>query len=88
MEAAVDEEIINMKKDLIKRRCNQCGSDLILVKTVVEDKNSPSPVTSLIYSCSDKSCQANINKKTIARRKYFKEQEKARINRYKSHMRG
>jgi len=74
--------------DLSKRQCNQCGSDLILVKTIIEDKNSPSPVTNLIYRCSNKSCQKEINKKSLARVKYFKEQEKARINRNRHSRRG
>lgn len=74
----------NPQKDTAPRRCNQCGADLILIKTVIEEKDLPSPVTTLIYRCSNKECQEEIDKKSVAHIKRFKEQEKAQANRYKN----
>ena len=74
----------NPQKDTAPRRCNQCGADLILVKKIIEEKDLPSPVTALLYRCSNKSCQEEIDKKSVAHIKRFKEQEKAQANRYKN----
>lgn len=67
-----------------KRQCNQCGSDLIFVKEIIEEQDLPSPVTAVIYRCSDLKCQEEIDNKAIARAKYYKDQEKAKAARYKN----
>lgn len=68
----------------MKRQCNQCGSELIFVKETVEEQDMPSPVTSVIYRCSDGACQDRIEKKAVAQAKYYAEQEKNRLNRFKN----
>ena len=72
------------KKNTHGRKCNQCGSDLILVKEIIEEKDLPSPVITTIYRCSSKECQEEIDKKAIAGAKHYREQEQARKKRYKN----
>ena len=74
----------NSKKQMPK--CSQCGKKLIFVGKS-ETKDTFSKVTTTIYKCSDKSCQADIDKRTRARVKLQKEQDFAKKARAKSKMR-
>lgn len=66
--------------------CNQCGKKLIFVgKTETKDSFSKMVVTT--YKCSDKLCQAGIDKRTKARIKLQKEQDSAKQARVKTKMR-
>lgn len=69
-----------MKTPVITRfpipRCSRCGSKLIEVKRKSEKSaGQQSPVTTIVYKCSDKSCQAEIDRKMAELRKRRKEQE-------------
>ena len=72
------------QRNEVRRYCNHCGSDLIFVRETIEDRDLPSPVTTLIYHCSNKPCQENINKKTRLQAQHYKQQEKAKKERYKN----
>lgn len=52
-----------------------------------ERKDTFSKVVTTIYKCSDKSCQADIDKRTKARIKLQKEQDFAKKSRIKTKMR-
>lgn len=68
--------------DIIKQKCSQCGSELILQKTIVhQSERSFSATTITTYRCSNQSCQDEIDKKTTARLALKKEQELARQKR-------
>lgn len=47
-------------------------------------ENHRFPVTTTTYRCSDDDCQEDTDKKTQARLKHIKEQEKARAEREKA----
>lgn len=49
------------------RKCNQCGSPLLIAGKKIEKIDNYSPITVTIYKCSNKECQADIDKKTKAR---------------------
>lgn len=63
--------------------CSQCGKKLIFVGKT-ETKDTFSKVITTIYKCSDKECQAGIDKRTKARIKLQKEQDSAKEARAKS----
>lgn len=65
-------------------RCFQCGSPLIFVseKTEKTDGNMY-PMTTTIYRCSNKVCQAEIDKKLNERKILRKKQEKEKEERAK-----
>lgn len=76
--------MINTKKSSYTPKCNQCDSDLILVKEVVEVlEDYLTPITTTIYRCSDNKCQKNIEKKTSERIQLQLEQDTAKIERTK-----
>lgn len=67
-----------------QKKCNQCGSALFLLEKRVEQIDHYSPVTVKIYRCSNKDCQDDIDKKTLARKKDFSDQKEAKEKRLKS----
>lgn len=66
--------------------CNQCGSPLIFVEKRTEQIDNYSPVTVNIFKCSNKDCQDDIDKKTLARIKDTSDQKTAKENRVKAKM--
>jgi hypothetical protein len=63
-------------------KCNQCGSDLVLQKTTTQkSEHSFASMTQNSYRCSNKSCQDEIDKRSIKRMELKKEQELAREKR-------
>lgn len=65
-------------------KCNQCGSDLILVDEKTEIlPNHFSPIVTKTYSCSNKECQENKDKETAKRIKLKEEQVIEAANRVK-----
>lgn len=59
-------------------RCNQCGSELILLKQVTEQlEGSRFPQTTTTYRCSNDSCQAKQDKETTKRLQLKKDKEEA-----------
>jgi len=63
-------------------KCNQCGCELILQKTGIRNtQNCFFPTTVITYRCSNKSCQEEIDKKTVKRIELRHEQELARQKR-------
>ncbi len=65
-------------------KCNQCGSDLVLVKKkTAQIGNSFSPMTTTTYRCSDKACQDEIDRMVSKRLQLREERELARQNRLK-----
>jgi len=75
---------INMKYDPAKQSCSQCGSDLILLKTVVEKYDISPSITVSTYRCSNKACQDEFDKNSILREKKFKEQAEMQKKRNKN----
>lgn len=66
-------------------KCNQCGSDLILIKEVTQMVGEyRAPVTVTTYRCSDKTCQKDIDKKTMARISFQKQQDDSKKAKIKS----
>lgn len=56
--------------------CNRCGKNLIELKRKVEKSaTQQSPITTTVYKCSDKACQAEIDRKMAEMRKRREEQE-------------
>lgn len=74
-----------MNQDYINspiRKCNQCGSDLILKETKTEkSEKSFASTTVTTYLCSNKSCQEEIDKRTAKRIALKAEQDLARQKR-------
>lgn len=68
---------------LSQKKCNQCGSFLYTVGKKIEKIDNYSPVTVTIYKCSNKDCQDDIDKKTLARIKDTSDQKEAKENRMK-----
>lgn len=65
-------------------KCNQCGSNLILVDEKTEIlPNHFSPIVTKTYSCSNKECQENRDKETAKRIKQKEEQVIEAANRVK-----
>ncbi len=65
-------------------KCNQCGSNLILVEEKTEIlPNHFSPIVTKTYSCSNKECQDNRDKETAKRIKQKEEQVIEAANRVK-----
>ncbi len=72
------------KHSLYAPKCNQCDSDLILVKESIEIlPDFLTPITTTTYRCSDKSCQKSIDKKTSERIQLQLEQDTAKRDRIK-----
>lgn len=65
------------------KKCNQCGSPLLIVGKKIEQIDNYSPITVTIYRCSNKDCQSEIDKKTKARVKEAKAQKLAKDSRIK-----
>lgn len=64
------------------RKCNQCGSDLIVVESKTQKKETSfSSTTVITYRCSNKACQDEIDKRTAKRIALKNEQEQARADR-------
>jgi hypothetical protein len=63
------------------RKCNQCGSPLIFLRKTTEKIESYSPIIVSIYTCSNKECQDDIDKKTLARIKDTNDQKIAKEKR-------
>jgi len=70
--------------NLSQRKCNQCGSPLVLVGKKTEKIDNYSPVVVTIYKCTNKDCQDDIDKKTRARIKDTADQKSAKENRLKT----
>lgn len=68
---------------LSQNKCNQCGSPLYIVGKKIEKIDNYSPITVTIYKCSNKDCQEDIDKKTLARIKDTSDQKEAKENRMK-----
>lgn len=76
--------LIKNKKTLYAPKCNQCDSDLIVVTEVSELlPDYLTPITTIIYRCSDITCQKNIDKKTSERIQLQLEQDTAKQERVK-----
>lgn len=67
-----------------QKKCNQCGSPLFIVGKKTEQIENYSPVIVTMYKCSNKDCQDDIDKKTLARMKDTSEQKIAKENRVKA----
>lgn len=65
------------------KKCNQCGSPLLIVGKKIEQIDNYSPVTVTMYKCSNKECQSDIDKKTKARVTEAKAQKLAKESRVK-----
>lgn len=73
---------MNNSSSEIKRKCNQCGEDLVLQKTTtLKSERSFAPMTQNTYRCSNKTCQDEIDKRTSKRIELKNEQEMARQKR-------
>lgn len=68
---------------LSQNKCNQCGSLLYIVGKKIEKIDNYSPITVTLYKCSNKECQDDIDKKTLARLKDSNDQKQAKENRMK-----
>lgn len=64
--------------------CAHCGSKLIFVSEKTEKGEGFFPITTVIYKCSDPTCQKDIDKKTVERIKLRKKQEKDKTDRLKN----
>lgn len=65
-----------------KRKCNQCGSILIIQKTTtLKSENSFSALTQTSYRCSNQKCQDEIDKKILKQIELKNEQEIAKQKR-------
>jgi len=65
-------------------KCFQCGSPLIFVsKKTEKTEGNMYPMTTTIYKCSNKVCQADTNRKISERREMRKKQEKDKEDRAK-----
>ncbi len=65
------------------KKCNQCGSPLLIAGKKIEKIDNYSPITVTIYKCSNKECQADIDKKTKVRVTEAKAQKLAKESRVK-----
>ncbi len=65
------------------KKCNQCGSPLLIVGKKIEQIDNYSPVTVTVYKCSNEKCQSDIDKKTRARVKEARAQKLAKESRIK-----
>lgn len=63
---------------LSDKKCNQCGSFLYVAGKKIEKIDNYSPITVTLYKCSNKECQDDIDKKTLARIKDTDDQKKAK----------
>jgi DNA-directed RNA polymerase subunit M/transcription elongation factor TFIIS len=63
---------------LSTKKCNQCGSFLYVAGKKIEKIDNYSPITVTVYKCSNKECQDDIDKKTLARIKDTDDQKKAK----------
>jgi hypothetical protein len=73
---------VNNTSSETKRKCNQCGEDLVLQKTTtLKSERSFAPMTQNTYRCSNKACQDEIDKRTSKRIELKNEQEMARQKR-------
>lgn len=66
------------------RTCNQCGSPLVVVGKKTEKIDNYSPTIVTLYKCTNKDCQKDIDKKTLARIKDSNDQKLAKENRLKA----
>lgn len=77
----------NIQGSPTSRKCNDCGSDLILVEEVTMTLgNNLYPITKSTYKCSNQKCQDEADKRNAKRLELKNQQEQARKERIQENL--